>query len=428
MAYAVILGVLAVSLVLTIWPFEQVRDVFLAARKRRLVKRTALQAKGARLLLTEIVFILVALIAVTLVTIEVVNPSIRIESVAVPEDLAKAGFTQEALGKLVRSELRRIAIRAADARVGPNARPQDYWPERDLPKIVVPGTDLGISEIARQIRRLLHIDALEVSIFVERRGKRLATLVSSTPTLSHVGGEWIAAADTRDVVHKVAEQIVHLTQPYMLAEYLQQTGRDEECLRLIAEIQASFPPRHEWHLRSHLLAAIVHRTRKDHELAFREVRRAISIDPEFAPAYNALGNAFWNSGDRKSAIAAYEKAVALDTVDPVARINLAYLFSEEGDLERAIRTYRKSAEIDPTFAYARHYLAVALTNAGRLAEAVAASRMAIKLDDQRTEFHWQLGKELRLLDRVEEARVACRRSEQLDEAKEMPPCRSPRRY
>jgi len=65
-------------------------------------------------------------------------------------------------------------------------------------------------------------------------------------------------------------------------------------------------------------------------------RRAVSVDPGYAPAYNGLGAALRMAGDIEGAIAAWAKAVDLRPDYGLALYNLGLTLLERGEKERAL--------------------------------------------------------------------------------------------
>src|SRR5262249_34427180 len=108
----------------------------------------------------------------------------------------------------------------------------------------------------------------------------------------------------------------------------------------------------------------------------RLMRRAIEIDPGFAPGYVGLSRALvqrivwgWNNegldGDRQSAYAAARRAVDLDERDPYAHYALVYPSLLMREHERAIAAAQKAIDLTPNFALAYFALGMARVFCGR---------------------------------------------------------------
>jgi adenylate cyclase len=116
--------------------------------------------------------------------------------------------------------------------------------------------------------------------------------------------------------------------------------------------------------------------------------KAIAADPNYAPAYAALGDALIRSyilqWDGKQALeqayGAARKAVALDPLSPVAHELLGRVFLRRRQLDDSIASARKALSLNPNRARSYATLADALTFANRPQEAVALMQKAIRLD------------------------------------------------
>lgn len=87
-----------------------------------------------------------------------------------------------------------------------------------------------------------------------------------------------------------------------------------------------------------------------HELAIAEDRRALAVDPKFAPAHHHLGMIFMHLGLIDSAIAEFRRALALDPDLPMAqqRIGIARVY--QGRYLDGLRTYQQvPSKSNPTF-------------------------------------------------------------------------------
>ncbi len=118
---------------------------------------------------------------------------------------------------------------------------------------------------------------------------------------------------------------------------------------------------------------------------------AVRLDPNFAPAYAGLADAYnwagFNEGVFTAAEAmtkekaAAEKALLLDGNSAEAHASLAiYKFSYEFDWVGAEREFRRAIEVNQSYAYAHDQLGFALALQGRLDEALAQNQRAAELD------------------------------------------------
>jgi tetratricopeptide (TPR) repeat protein len=175
--------------------------------------------------------------------------------------------------------------------------------------------------------------------------------------------------------------------------------------------------------------------------AIDHYRRAIALQPTYAPAYNNLGAALHAKGRHDEAIASYQQALNLRPDFPLAHYNLANALNDagrpgeaaghfrialqtiggsadvhnnlgialigEGKAADAIAEFRTAVQLDPESAASRRNLASALASAGRHDEAITEFRRAARLDPSGSA-QYDLGNLLLELDRTEEAIAAFR--------------------
>jgi tetratricopeptide (TPR) repeat protein len=114
-------------------------------------------------------------------------------------------------------------------------------------------------------------------------------------------------------------------------------------------------------------------------LAFQ---KALSIKPDYAEAYNNIGNVLKDQDKMKEAIEAYNKALSIkpDYAEPFN--NMGNAFRDQGRLNEAIKVYKKALSIKPDYAEAYNNMGIALKDQGKLEKAVEAftKALAIKPD------------------------------------------------
>jgi len=76
----------------------------------------------------------------------------------------------------------------------------------------------------------------------------------------------------------------------------------------------------------------------------------LGINPEFADAWCALGNAYWKSGQRTKAIEAYQQALRIQPEDAVTWLFLGIVYRETGQTAEATEVYERLKAIDPGMA------------------------------------------------------------------------------
>ena len=135
------------------------------------------------------------------------------------------------------------------------------------------------------------------------------------------------------------------------------------------------------------------RTRASIERALNLFNRAVEIDPDYAPAWAAIGmsaNLLTRGPDtygeltlaEANAIAApaIERSLSLNPDLAEARAANGLLLAHHGKLDEAIEEYQAAIELNPSTPNARHLLYLTLTFAGRFEEAFDVIDEAAKFD------------------------------------------------
>lgn len=283
--------------------------------------------------------------------------------------------------------------------------------------------------------------------------RRTAALAENPP--SDLGFAWEALRQGRPMtaaqaaVTVVAAESERAEAWRLLGLAFVALGQDDQACAALEQATALAPA-----AASALQLGLLHRRRDRWSKAAYWYRRAIALDPAFAPAFFNLGNLHRVQGDRAAAIRCWRNAVAADVAYAQAWVSLGRALGEAGDWEqaadalgRACACLRPDAPNDapadapdhaPDYAMASLWLgqallalerfdgaAVAFTEAlsrqGRLAaahaglarchiaeerwsEAEAAARAALALEPNEVEISHHLAIALIELGRHEEAR------------------------
>jgi len=122
------------------------------------------------------------------------------------------------------------------------------------------------------------------------------------------------------------------------------------------------------------LKGVCHRELKDYKTAETSFKRALALDPDFAPAHDGLAMTYELMGEKERAWDYFTKAIKLNPARPDYYNNLGFSKMRVGDLEEAERWFRKSIALEPGFKTAVNNLAICLGLAGRDQEALALLR------------------------------------------------------
>jgi adenylate cyclase len=137
-----------------------------------------------------------------------------------------------------------------------------------------------------------------------------------------------------------------------------------------------------------------------------EAAKAVGLDPRLAFAHRALAAAYNRLGRAEDAKSSAERAVALDPADALAHTYLADAYAyEEGPAAADIarRHYQRALELAPDSWLTRYRYAVLLQNEGELEPSVAEARRAAELQPSSESARLAAGNALIWMGRYEEA-------------------------
>lgn len=141
-------------------------------------------------------------------------------------------------------------------------------------------------------------------------------------------------------------------------------------------------------------------------------RRALELQPDWAPAYVTMGNVQQASGQIEEAMRLYSEAIALNPDFAEAYANLGSMLYKQGLLVEAIVNYEKAIGLKPDLAAAYWNLALALKQQGEFKAAVAYEQKALELNPHlaQVDFHLNLGEQLARIGKLDEAVAAWQRA------------------
>jgi serine/threonine protein kinase/tetratricopeptide (TPR) repeat protein len=156
------------------------------------------------------------------------------------------------------------------------------------------------------------------------------------------------------------------------------------------------------------------------EAALALYDEASRLDPRFADAHAARGEALWvryldgrAPEDARAAIEAGTTALRLNPESPESRYALAMSLAGTGQLEAAVDELQRSLVLRPNFNEARVQLGSVLARQGRVDEAIAEFRKAIELRPSYSVPHTEMGRALYQAGRYREAAEAFQRVTEL---------------
>jgi serine/threonine-protein kinase len=108
------------------------------------------------------------------------------------------------------------------------------------------------------------------------------------------------------------------------------------------------------------------------EAGKRSILRALELDPDYAPAYQALAaQVLLPSGEIERAIEIQRKAISLDSLSPSPQGTLTFFLGLSGRISEAISHHESALSTNPSYFFFHSSMAIAYAANGMTAEAVA---------------------------------------------------------
>jgi predicted O-linked N-acetylglucosamine transferase (SPINDLY family) len=132
----------------------------------------------------------------------------------------------------------------------------------------------------------------------------------------------------------------------------------------------------------------------------------LSITPNYADAYNNLGNARSGQDKISEAIIDYQKAIALNPNYAEAHNNLGVAFKKQGQIAEAIASFQQAIALNPNYLDAYNNLGVTLNDQKQCKEAETCFKAVLSLNPKYVEAYTSLGHSLDEQGKLTEA-IAC---------------------
>ena len=139
------------------------------------------------------------------------------------------------------------------------------------------------------------------------------------------------------------------------------------------------------------------------DLSFAAFNKALAIKPEYADAYNNMGNAFQEQGKLEEAVEAYNKVLAIKPDYADAYNNMGTALKDQGKLEEAIEAYNEALAIKPDYAEAYNNMGITLQEQGKLDEAIEAYNKGLAIKADFAEAYNNMGVTLQEQGKLDEA-------------------------
>ncbi len=198
----------------------------------------------------------------------------------------------------------------------------------------------------------------------------------------------------QSIQHPLVEQVEDnsgVSLRFLLAEYLQHSGRNDQAAQQYADVIKLKPDNSGAH--NNLGSTLLELGKV--EEAVKHLRRALELNPEHPGAHSNLANALQRQGKSEDAIEHLQQAIEDDPDFAQAHYNLGNTLLLQGKAEEASPHYERALEIDPDYAHAHSNLGIALQRQGKIEEAIEHYRRALQIEPDYADAHYNLGIVLR---------------------------------
>src|SRR5882762_283998 len=168
----------------------------------------------------------------------------------------------------------------------------------------------------------------------------------------------------------------------------QQAGRYDEAIAAFNRVMALSTNKPETAAVASFLIGNVNMAQRKFGNAQIAYERAITLNPNYAEAWNGLGEALGELKQFPRAIAAFNKAVGLDSTLLKAKYNQAVTYDRMKNFRYSEFVFRNLIKSNPTYSLAYDGLAVSLSKAGRMREAIPLHEKAIALSPQEPSYYF----------------------------------------
>ncbi|MEK6334623.1 MAG: tetratricopeptide repeat protein [Acidobacteriota bacterium] len=118
---------------------------------------------------------------------------------------------------------------------------------------------------------------------------------------------------------------------------------------------------------------------------------AVRLDPNYAPAFGGLGDAYFNTGNSEQALAAYKEQVRLAPNDAQAQFDLGYFYNAMGRHGEAFAPLVRATSLDPNFAEAFYGIGYAYLRGEDFEKSISYLKSAIRLKSDYSDAYYGLG-------------------------------------
>ncbi len=420
------------------------------------------------LTLTRVAFAVVIVPTLYYLYDETTHHVLIIDSINLPQDTSKNGFTSAVMLNQVGEALRRIEAATRTQMNKDSVRlPQEAV---SPPSIEVPGTKFGINDLVAILRSVFRIYPQRItgdvvlSQTLPAPIPNLDTYRCDNPSSLSAGPVAIATVyatsarragtssvsfvvprdDISGLVQCTAEVVLMQVNPYVLAVYKKQQGDGQASLQIIDDMLQEPSLEDGLKIAAYILQGKLLSDQKDYANAEASFQKAIEIDrerrrwynhpspPHAADAYNSWGNMLEDRKDYNQAIEKYQMAIALDPKDAMVYDDWGVAIDDQNQdhdakkYQAAVEKFQTAIKLDPKSAdaYLNWAIVIDEQNPNKEGEPYRAAKeyqaaiekfqMSIKLDSRDAHAHKNLGDVYHSGEDYEQADAEYRKATELD--------------
>ncbi len=136
---------------------------------------------------------------------------------------------------------------------------------------------------------------------------------------------------------------------------------------------------------AHLLLSVVYMMQRQFEEAIAAAEHAVSLNPNGADAYSALGGLLGVSGKWEESIAHTKKSIRLNPFPTPPYFHwLGRAYFMTGQYDVSIATFKKALHVNPNYLPAHAFLAACYSSSDRQAEAESAAKEVLRINPKFT--------------------------------------------
>ena len=167
-------------------------------------------------------------------------------------------------------------------------------------------------------------------------------------------------------------------------------GRYDEALRAYNKVMALAANQPKTAATASLRIGNLYMSERQYDRALAAYQRAVALNPNYAEAFNHLGEALGQSRQYEGALEAFSRAVVLDPQLLRARYNTGITYGRLGNLKYAEFVFRILVRDQPNYDLGCDGYAVTLAKSGRAKEAIPFHQKAISLNPKEPSYYYNL--------------------------------------